>query len=325
MYSILFCITQVSNVILPNDSTADDREKSPNLKVFRSGELKSDNGHRNGSKQSNLNESKSNEIQESTGPLKIHFLVNVNNGMNQETPFQRSTELQVNHHFAHQNEFLSMRNCTATSYAFPLLNEANQSFRFNGITDPQTIIVQLCDEERCVAIVNVCIGSLFEDDDALLRSKEANDMIRLEKSFDVILHHEDDSTEVCRLRGQIHILTSPLLSRSSSRDSIFESVLPYLWIFHALLLLMLSRLFYETVLRGGRDRVAVSFSPRSIHNVSMYESNDQADLPEVVSAMVGPLQLRRGMSMLQGDVLAGCVGFHSSLCLPTLLTLDGKR
>lgn len=323
MYSIIVCTNQISNVIIPQHHlkhpSAILHHHCLNLNRISS---KKDYPDRNENGSNKQFETKEDAAEESTGPLKVHFLISITNAMNQDTPGQRSTDLNVNQHFSNHGqdaaEFLSMRNCTATSYAFPLLNDAKTSFRFNGIVDSQAITIRLCDEEGCLAVTTVRLGSLFENDDTLWRGNEADDLTKLEKPFDVFLNCEEDSTVVCRMRGQLHILVSPLLRRFSPSDSIFESAIPYIWIVHTLLLLVLGRLFYESALCGKRDRMTLSFSPQNINGLP-----DLMEAALSVSAIVGPLQLRRGMSMLQGDVLAGCVGFHSSLCLPTLLTLDG--
>ena len=312
MYSILVCVNQISNVILPQNF------KNPAAATLDGNDyLDRKNEYGN-----NKIETKGDENEDSTGPLKINFSMSITNAMNQDTPFQRSTDLIVNQHFSNHDaaEFLSMRNCTASSYAFPLLNDAKISLRFNGIIDSQALIIQLCDEDRCLAVATVRIESLFENDDILQRFHEADDMIKLEKPFDVFLHCEEDSTVVCRMRGELHILISPLQRRFSPSDSIFESALPYIWIVHTLLLLLLAKLLYESALRGIGDRITLSISPQNVYGLPDLTEAASVSVP----ATVGPLQLRRGMSMLQGDVLAGCVGFHSALCLPTYLTLDGK-
>jgi hypothetical protein len=328
MYSILVCVNQISNVILlpqhlknPAAGILDGNDHHTSS-LSLNGVSSKDYSDRKNEYTKQQFETKGDENEESTGPLRIHFSVSITNSINQETPFQRSTDLIVNRNFFKDDaaEFLSMRNCTATSYAFPLLNDAKISLRFNGIIDSQALIIQLCDEERCLAVATVRIGSLFENDDTLQRVHETDDMTKLEKPFDVFLHCEEDSTVVCRIRGELHILISPLQRRFSPSDSIFEYALPYIWILHTLLLLVLGTLFYESALRGIGDRITLSISPQNIHGVPNLTDAASVSVP----AIVGPLQLRRGMSMLQGDVLAGCVGFHSALCLPTYLTLDGK-
>ena len=265
-----------------------------------------------------------------TLPLIVYFLASVETeAENDPSAYQKQTSVNIvanrkrpfdaTSEFIHNStEFLSLRDCNATSYSFPFITNSNVFFQFHGLHEMQCVKLRLYCGNKCLSSCSITLNSIFNVDDML---DNVDDISCKESPFDLFLNNEESSSPVCRICGNLEIIRTPSVNYSTSICSTYSN---FFWVIYILHLLLFGIVIQDSILRSKGQPLSITFDLQDlpITRKNIQTTNTESSLV-AVSAAIGLLRLRSGMSLVQGDLIVGCVGFHSSLCLPALLTIDG--